>query len=80
MLDILSAIDAGSNGREVFSQRTEKTQEGGLKGRVIWPRQGVTIRTIQRFCRGHLTIRVHAVYLLPGRLIPGQTCFFQMLV
>lgn len=63
-----------------LSKVTEKAHEGGLKGRVIWPRQEVTIRTIQRFCRGHLRMRVHADYLLPGRLIPGHTCFFQMLV
>ena len=55
-------------------------QPASLRGRVIWPRQEVTIRTIQRFCRGHLRARVHSNYVLPGRLILGQNCFPQMLV
>ena len=64
----------------LVKEHRENIEGGGLRGRVIWPRRRVTIRTIQRFCHGHLRIRVHTDYLLPGRLIPSHTWFFQMLV
>lgn len=72
-------VETQSSGHLVKEHR-ENMRGEGLRGRVIWPRQRVTIRTIQRFCRGHLKIRVHTDHLLPKRLIPGHTCFFQMLV